>query len=105
MAAALQHIRPTLIVWGDRDRILPPHHLDAARQLLPHARTHLFSGIGHAPQIECPEEFADLVLSFLADAAASDEQLARATGETSVSACAPSQFVRDSSEPAPQPLP
>lgn len=30
IAAAAKHPRPTLIVWGDRDRILPPHHLHAA---------------------------------------------------------------------------
>lgn len=65
--AAAQHPRPTLIVWGDRDRILPAHHLTAARRLVPHAQTHLFTGIGHMPQLECPDEFAELVLTFLAD--------------------------------------
>jgi pimeloyl-ACP methyl ester carboxylesterase len=28
----------------------------------------MFTGIGHAPQIECPDEFADRVLAFVADA-------------------------------------
>jgi pimeloyl-ACP methyl ester carboxylesterase len=69
IAAVGKHPRPTLIVWGDRDRILPPHHLDSARRLLPHAQTHLFTGVGHAPQIECPDEFAARVLSFVADIA------------------------------------
>ncbi|WP_319456472.1 MULTISPECIES: alpha/beta fold hydrolase [unclassified Mycobacterium] len=67
LAAAAKHPRPTLIMWGDRDRILPPHHLDSARRLLPHAQTHLFTGIGHAPQLECPDEFADRVHAFIAD--------------------------------------
>ena len=70
IAAAAKHPRPTLIVWGDRDRILPPHHLDSARRLLPHAQAHLFTAIGHAPQIECPDEFAARVLAFVADAGA-----------------------------------
>ena len=65
--AAAQHPRPTLIVWGDRDRVLPAHHLKTAQRLMPHAKTHLFDGVGHMPQIECPDEFADLVLAFFAD--------------------------------------
>jgi pimeloyl-ACP methyl ester carboxylesterase len=69
-AAAAQHPRPTLIIWGDRDRVLPAHHLDNARRLIPHAKTHLLSGIGHMPQIECPDEFADLVLDFFAGCSA-----------------------------------
>ncbi|MFF2510296.1 alpha/beta fold hydrolase [Streptomyces sp. NPDC058086] len=66
-AAVAKHPRPTLIIWGDRDRVLPARHLDSARRLLPHAETHLLTGIGHMPQIECPNEFAARVLTFLAD--------------------------------------
>jgi pimeloyl-ACP methyl ester carboxylesterase len=66
-AAVAKHPRPTLIIWGDRDRVLPARHLDSARRLLPHAETHLLTGIGHMPQIECPDEFAARVLTFLAD--------------------------------------
>ena len=66
-SAAEQHPRPTLIIWGDRDRVLPAHHLETAQRLMPHAKTHLFDGVGHMPQIECPDEFADLVLAFFAD--------------------------------------
>jgi pimeloyl-ACP methyl ester carboxylesterase len=66
-AGVARHPRPTLIVWGDRDRVLPARHLEAAHRLLPHADTHLFTGIGHMPQIECPDEFSALVLAFLGD--------------------------------------
>ncbi len=58
--------RPTLIVWGERDLILPAAHLAAARTLLPHAETHLFPGTGHMPQIERADEFAALARRFLA---------------------------------------
>jgi pimeloyl-ACP methyl ester carboxylesterase len=81
ITAATRHARPTLILWGDGDRILPAHHLDAARRLIPHAQTRLFSGVGHMPQIECPDEFAASVLTFLADAeptAPPDPERARA---------------------------
>jgi pimeloyl-ACP methyl ester carboxylesterase len=65
LAEAARFPRPTLVVWGDRDRILPPHQLNAARRLLPHATTRLFEGIGHMPQIECPDEFAELLTDFM----------------------------------------
>ena len=55
---------PTLLIWGDRDRILPHTHLDAARRHLPHAESHLSTGTGHMPQIERAEAFAELVGSF-----------------------------------------
>ena len=57
--------RPTLILWGDLDRVLPPHHLRAARALLPHAQTHVYGGVGHMPQIERADEVARLVDAFL----------------------------------------
>ena len=67
-AFAALHPRPTLVMWGECDRVLPAHHLDEARRVLPHAETHLLPGVGHMPQIECPDEFADLLLPFLAKA-------------------------------------
>lgn len=59
--------KPTLIVWGDRDLILPATHLPAATAALPHARSHLFPDTGHMPQLERPAEFAALTRSLLAD--------------------------------------
>ncbi|OYD60955.1 alpha/beta fold hydrolase [Rhodococcus sp. OK302] len=87
--AAAKHLRPTLIVWGDRDRILPAHQLATARMNYPHAETHLFTGVGHMPQIECPDEFADRVLAFLSGIAGGEQPgpsqspvLLRTVGET-----------------------
>lgn len=64
-AFAALHPRPTMVMWGDQDKVLPAHHLEEARRVLPHAETHLLPGIGHMPQIECPDEFAALLLPFL----------------------------------------
>jgi pimeloyl-ACP methyl ester carboxylesterase len=64
-----RHAKPTLLVWGERDRILPATHLAAARAAFPEARWHLFPAIGHMPQIECPEAFAALVRPLLAQVA------------------------------------
>ncbi|BBX06830.1 alpha/beta fold hydrolase [Mycolicibacterium aichiense] len=57
--------RPTLIVWGTRDRILPAHHIRTAMRVYPHAEVHLLNRVGHMPQLECPTRFADLLLPFL----------------------------------------
>ncbi len=57
---------PTMILWGERDMILPSHHLAAARAAFPHAKSHMFPDTGHMPQIERPDEFAGLVRPMLA---------------------------------------
>jgi 2-hydroxymuconate-semialdehyde hydrolase len=66
LAEVAKHPRPTLIVWGDRDQILPATQLTAARETLPHARWHLFEQTGHMPQIERAAEFAELAHGLLA---------------------------------------
>lgn len=58
---------PTLVLWGDRDRVLPPRDLSAAAQLLPQARTRPLADLGHAPQLEDPERFLAEVTDFLVD--------------------------------------
>ena len=65
LADVARHPRPTLIVWGDRDRIVPAHHLSAARKALPHAQSHVFAETGHLPQVERAAEFAALAVRFL----------------------------------------
>lgn len=62
--------KPTLLIWGDRDRILPVTHLNAARSAFPHAQWHLFRHTGHMPQIERPGQFAHLVRPLLAQVVA-----------------------------------
>ncbi|WP_433795467.1 alpha/beta fold hydrolase [Actinoplanes sp. CA-252034] len=62
--------KPTMLVWGDRDLILPSKHLAAARAAFPHAQSHMFARTGHMPQIERPNEFAGLVRPMLARVAA-----------------------------------
>jgi len=64
MAAVASRRVPTLVVWGDRDLILPAAHLEAARTLLPHADLHLFRDTGHLPQVERAEELSKLLVDF-----------------------------------------
>ena len=67
IAGVAKNPRPALIVWGDRDRVLPTSHLDAARAAIPNAQAELIVGAGHTPQLERPDEFAARVLAFFAD--------------------------------------
>ena len=57
---------PTMIVWGDRDPIIPVEHGHGAHGRLPHARLEIFEGSGHFPQLDDPVRFADLLADFVA---------------------------------------
>jgi len=63
--ALAQSAVPTLVVWGTHDHILPHSHLAAAVKAFPHAESYVFSKTGHMPQIERPDEFAEVVEEFL----------------------------------------
>jgi pimeloyl-ACP methyl ester carboxylesterase len=57
--------QPTLIIWGQQDRILPAKHGEGLRQALPDARLLILQECGHAPQEEKPKEFLKASLQFL----------------------------------------
>jgi 4,5:9,10-diseco-3-hydroxy-5,9,17-trioxoandrosta-1(10),2-diene-4-oate hydrolase len=56
---------PTLILWGQQDRVLPASHAQVATQRLPNSRLHIFDSCRHWPHLERAEEFNALVLKFL----------------------------------------
>jgi pimeloyl-ACP methyl ester carboxylesterase len=56
---------PTLIVWGDRDPIIPVAHAEGAHQELPNSRLEIFKGVGHVPQLESPGAFIAALERFL----------------------------------------
>ena len=70
---------PTLIVWGERDRIIPVEHGHAAAELIPGSRLELFPTAGHFPHREDPVRFAEIMREFLAstEPAWIDDDLAR----------------------------
>jgi pimeloyl-ACP methyl ester carboxylesterase len=70
---------PTLIVWGDRDPMIPHHHGLAAADLIPHARLEIFPGAGHYPFDEDPERFAEVLRDFIVgtEPAVYDEEAVR----------------------------
>ena len=51
---ALSHV-PTLVVAGEKDRLLPPKHARRIAAEVPHARLLELRGAGHCPMLEQPE--------------------------------------------------
>jgi pimeloyl-ACP methyl ester carboxylesterase len=55
---------PTLLVWGDHDRLVPPAYGEAYRRHLPQAKLELIKDCGHLPMFEKEAEFVDLLTRF-----------------------------------------
>jgi pimeloyl-ACP methyl ester carboxylesterase len=56
---------PTLVVWGREDAIAPLDCGEIYAQAIPGARLVTLPDCGHLPEMEKPQEFADLVRDFL----------------------------------------
>jgi pimeloyl-ACP methyl ester carboxylesterase len=56
---------PTLVVWGERDRVLPPSQAHEAIARLRNGSLELVPDCGHLPQVEHPERFASTLARFL----------------------------------------
>jgi pimeloyl-ACP methyl ester carboxylesterase len=61
--------RPSLFLWGDRDRLVPAAFDRHVRRVLPGATSTVLSDCGHVPQFEHPERTHALIRRFLATAA------------------------------------
>jgi pimeloyl-ACP methyl ester carboxylesterase len=57
---------PTLLVWGERDRLVPARIAEEWQRLLPHSRL-VRLPCGHVPMWEAPDELAANVLDFLGE--------------------------------------
>lgn len=55
---------PTLVIWGTRDRVLPPRQAQAAIKRLPHGHLAIIRGSGHLPHVECPDKFTSTLEQF-----------------------------------------
>jgi pimeloyl-ACP methyl ester carboxylesterase len=56
---------PTLLVWGQDDRLVPPVYAEEFARSLARARTEVVKEAGHAPHLEQPETVARVVQTFL----------------------------------------
>jgi len=60
---------PTLLLWGELDRLIPVGQAAVWAELIPNAQTKVLPGVGHIP-FEESKDAAPAVLEFAADAAA-----------------------------------
>jgi pimeloyl-ACP methyl ester carboxylesterase len=58
---------PTLLVWGDSDKIFPKAYGEAYRDLIKGARLEVLPSCGHIPQVEKMDAFVDLFKRFAAE--------------------------------------
>jgi pimeloyl-ACP methyl ester carboxylesterase len=58
---------PTMIVWGDRDNIIPVSHAHAAHDAIPGSRLEIIEGAGHFPHVEAPHRFVEILSGFMDD--------------------------------------
>ncbi len=56
---------PTLVVWGEKDEIIPMQKSDALTAVLEDAKRVILKGAGHPCYVDSPEEFHRELLSFL----------------------------------------
>src|SRR5262245_1303637 len=60
--------RPTLIVWGDSDKLIPPAYGPAYRDLIPGAKLEVIKNCGHLPHVEKTGELVNHVVKFIEEA-------------------------------------
>ena len=58
---------PTLIVWGRDDKVTPPAVAEEFRSKIAHSRLEYIEACGHAPSLEQPAIFTDMLRRFLPD--------------------------------------
>ena len=56
---------PTLLIWGESDRVVIPEYGRAYSRLIPGSRFELIEAAGHHPEIEQPGMFVERVSRFL----------------------------------------
>jgi pimeloyl-ACP methyl ester carboxylesterase len=83
---------PTLIVWGERDRIIPVQHAEAARAGIEGSRLMVFADAGHFPYIDCPSRFVSVLTNFI-----------RTTKPADVDAVSVAEEIRDRAMPRTKP--
>jgi pimeloyl-ACP methyl ester carboxylesterase len=59
--------RPTLIVWGEKDSIIPVHDAQEFERLIPDSRKVVMKDTGHIPMAERPGAFNEVMMGFLAE--------------------------------------
>jgi pimeloyl-ACP methyl ester carboxylesterase len=56
---------PTLIIWGESDRLVPPSYAEDFRSRIKGSRAVILKECAHMPMFEKPEEFVSLIVDHL----------------------------------------
>ena len=56
---------PTLIIWGDKDQLIPVENASQFHKIIAHSELEIFKGVGHIPMEETPTAFAQRVSMFI----------------------------------------
>ena len=65
---------PTLIVWGEKDSIIPVRDADEFERLIDDSRKVVMKDTGHISMAERPETFNDVLVEFLAETGTAQEK-------------------------------
>jgi pimeloyl-ACP methyl ester carboxylesterase len=65
---------PTLIVWGEKDSIIPVRDADEFERLIEDSRKVVMKDTGHIPMAERPQAFNDVLVDFLAETGAAEKK-------------------------------
>jgi pimeloyl-ACP methyl ester carboxylesterase len=60
---------PTLVLWGDHDKLIPPQYGAAYRQLIPGSTLEIIKDCGHVPQTEKSDEWVGKIVAFARESA------------------------------------
>ncbi len=63
---------PTMLVWGERDPMIPADHGVQAHEVVSGSRLEIFPGAGHFPHRHAPERFTEVLLEFIAETEAAE---------------------------------
>ena len=58
-----------MLIWGEKDPIIPLDHGRRAHELIPRSRFEVFPGAGHFPFNDDPEYFVEVLTDFIASTA------------------------------------
>ena len=56
---------PTCLIWGKNDNVTPPKVAEEFHELLPNSELHWIDKCGHAPMMEHPQQFNDILNKWL----------------------------------------
>jgi pimeloyl-ACP methyl ester carboxylesterase len=70
----LAEAMPSLVMWGERDPIIPVEHARSAHQAMPGSRLEVLEGAGHFPQLDDPIRVSRLLTDFIESTVPADVQ-------------------------------